>query len=167
MIVDDHARFGFRRLFNVLYRTVVYGYFQFAQIGCCVCGLPGIRGPVFFIPVSGSRKKCGCLRCLDYGRFGRGVFPAAKDDMALLKRDADFLKVGHHGSKYAATKDYLAGLSLQAAVISVGENSYGHPTEETLGRLASENIDIYRTDCDGAVILQLYQNSTQIYEYAG
>lgn len=109
----------------------------------------------------------GILFMGDAGSLTEEKILSDEDTMALLKRDADFLKVGHHGSKYAATKDYLAGLSLQAAVISVGENSYGHPTEETLGRLASENIDIYRTDCAGAVILQLYQNSTQIYEYAG
>ena len=39
------------------------------------------------------------------------------------------------------------------ALISVGENSYGHPTEETLSRLRDADVKIYRTDMQGDIIV--------------
>ena len=63
----------------------------------------------------------------------------------------DFLKVGHHGSRTATSDAWLAELSPKAAVISVGVNRYGHPTEETLGRLAAHGVPFWRTDRDGEV----------------
>ena len=38
------------------------------------------------------------------------------------------------------------------AVISVGENSYGHPTEDTLSRLRDAGAKVYRTDMQGDII---------------
>ena len=38
-------------------------------------------------------------------------------------------------------------------IISVGSNSYGHPAEDTLRRLARAGCDIYRTDRHGTVYL--------------
>ncbi len=35
--------------------------------------------------------------------------------------------VGHHGSKYSSQQDFLSALTPEAAIISVGDNSYGHP----------------------------------------
>jgi competence protein ComEC len=54
------------------------------------------------------------------------------------------LKVAHHGSKTSTTDEFLNVVMPQIAVISVGENDYGHPSMEVLGRLAGTNI--YRTD---------------------
>ena len=85
--------------------------------------------------------------------------------IGLLDTEADFLKVGHHGSKFSSTQDFLTALSLKAAVISVGENNYGHPTAETLERLGAEGIDIYRTDISGAILLEITKNKSRIYEY--
>lgn len=88
----------------------------------------------------------------------------------FIRQNTDFLKVGHHGSKYSTSSDFLAGLDLQAAVISVGSNYFGHPTVETLNRLGSESIDVYRTDNNGAVIMELYEDETRLrtmIEFAG
>ena len=63
----------------------------------------------------------------------------------------DFLKVGHHGSRTATSDAWLAELAPKAAVISVGVNRYGHPTQETLGRLAAHGVPFWRTDRDGEV----------------
>ena len=39
------------------------------------------------------------------------------------------------------------------AVISVGkDNSYGHPTENTLSRLRDAEVQVYRTDLQGTII---------------
>ena len=37
-------------------------------------------------------------------------------------------------------------------IISVGDNSYGHPTEETLSRLRDADVKVYRTDMQGDII---------------
>ncbi len=66
---------------------------------------------------------------------------------------SDVLKIGHHGSQYSSTKEFLDIVKPKYGVISVGENnSYGHPTKETLNKLTDRNIKIYRTDIDGTII---------------
>ena len=40
-------------------------------------------------------------------------------------------------------------------VVSVGYNSYGHPTDEALVRLAVTGADIYRTDVNGDVTVTI------------
>ena len=65
--------------------------------------------------------------------------------------DIELLVVGHHGSKYATSEELLRTTAPELAVISVGYNNYGHPTEETLARLAQYGCQIYRTDWYGTV----------------
>jgi competence protein ComEC len=67
---------------------------------------------------------------------------------------ADVLKVGHHGSAYSSTPQFIRAVAPEAAVISVGRNNlFGHPAPETLKTLGSLGIRIYRTDLDGAVTI--------------
>jgi len=63
------------------------------------------------------------------------------------------LKVGHSGSKTSTTPEFLAEVSPGVAVISVGENSYGHPSGEVIERLEAElgAENIYRTDEQGTI----------------
>lgn len=70
--------------------------------------------------------------------------------------DADFLKVGHHGSKTSTTAEFLKAVSPLSAFIEVGaKNRYGHPTEEVLSRLENYGVKYYRTDTAGTVELVL------------
>jgi competence protein ComEC len=67
---------------------------------------------------------------------------------------AGILKVGHHGSKTASTVDFLNRVRPSIAVISVGENNlYGHPSEDTLSKLRNMGITVYRTDKNGAIMV--------------
>ena len=68
--------------------------------------------------------------------------------------DADILKIAHHGSAYSSSTDFLKKVNPLAAVISVGKNIFGHPSKEVLGRLKKENIHIYRTDLNGAIVVK-------------
>ena len=63
----------------------------------------------------------------------------------------DILKVGHHGSKYSTGDGFLDAVCPEAAVIQVGRNNYGHPTPETLEKLAERSIPVFRNDLQGAV----------------
>lgn len=60
--------------------------------------------------------------------------------------DAELFVVGHHGSKTSSSAELLDALSAEYAVVSCGYNSYGHPTEEALGRLAAAGMEVFRTD---------------------
>lgn len=68
--------------------------------------------------------------------------------------DCDILKVAHHGSKYSSSSGFIEGCSPDIAVISVGKNNfYGHPAPDTLERLEEYGCEVFRTDEEGAVIL--------------
>ena len=63
----------------------------------------------------------------------------------------DILKVPHQGSKGAVTKDILEKLKPKLAVISVGQNKFGHPGEEVIQLLRNQNIKVVRTDKEGTI----------------
>jgi competence protein ComEC len=65
---------------------------------------------------------------------------------------ADILKTGHHGSITSTTPEYLDRVSPRIAVISVGENMFGHPSQQVIDRLYKDSVTVERTDENGAVI---------------
>lgn len=77
----------------------------------------------------------------------------------LLKENLDLkcdvLKVAHHGSTSSTTEEFLNSAKPKYSVISVGDNSYGHPHNETLAKLERVNSKIYRTDKDGNVVFNI------------
>ena len=71
-----------------------------------------------------------------------------------LTLNADVLKVGHHGSRYSTTDDFLKEVNPKYAVISVGkDNTYNHPEDIILNKLNTNNIETYRTDIEGTIII--------------
>ncbi|MBR3887528.1 MAG: MBL fold metallo-hydrolase [Clostridia bacterium] len=73
--------------------------------------------------------------------------------------DAEILKVGHHGSNTSSTEAFLDAIAPDYALISckVG-NKHDHPTAETMEKLKERNIEVYRTDESGTVILTITAN---------
>lgn len=65
---------------------------------------------------------------------------------------ATVLKASHHGSQYSTSDALLELVRPSEAVISVGENSYGHPHPSVLERLQSRGVKIFRTDTDGDIV---------------
>lgn len=87
---------------------------------------------------------------------------------ALLTGDAEFerthldpgpidvLKVPHHGSDDAGLDALLARSAPQVALIGVGgDNTYGHPTADTMASLAEHSVCALRTDLDGAATVDI------------
>ena len=68
--------------------------------------------------------------------------------------DIDVLKVGHHGSISSSSVDFLDVVEPEVAIISVGEdNRYGHPHPIVLDRLQDRQVQIYRTDYAGDILI--------------
>ena len=69
--------------------------------------------------------------------------------------ESDVIKIGHHGSSGATSADWLEAVNPQIGVISVGSgNSYGHPTKTVLDRLDDFDVEYYRTDVVGTVVIE-------------
>jgi competence protein ComEC len=71
--------------------------------------------------------------------------------------------VGHHGSAYGSTREFLAAVQPEYAIISVGRhNLFGHPAPATLETLRRSGAVIYRTDENGAVVIRTDGRATTI-----
>jgi competence protein ComEC len=70
---------------------------------------------------------------------------------ALPDGAVEVLKVPHHGSKTGMSDSFLDWLTPDVSVVSVGKNTYGHPTKDALEMLAENNTQVVRTDQRGNV----------------
>jgi len=101
------------------------------------------------------RLSCGSVDVLLAGDATADSEASMLADPSLVL-GADVLKVGHHGSSTSTTNAFLDAVTPKDAVISVGAgNTYGHPAQDTLNRLAAHGATIYRTDLNGTVVLTL------------
>ena len=89
---------------------------------------------------------------------------ASSTEKKLVERyalpDIEVLVVSHHGSRYSSNQQFLERVSPETAVISVGDNSYGHPSDAVLARLADLGIDVYRTDLQGNILLTVHKGES-------
>lgn len=96
---------------------------------------------------------------LAYGEF-RALFTGdigEKTEKELLSlgslTDIDFLKVGHHGSRYSSSSLFLEKILPEVGVISCSStNTYGHPASETVDRLEESGCRLEYTMKNGAII---------------
>lgn len=87
----------------------------------------------------------------------------SKVEGQLSNIDIDVLKVGHHGSDTSSSLSFLKKVTPGHAIISVGaSNSYGHPTQTTLGNLESTGAKVYRTDLLGTILVTSDGNSITV-----
>lgn len=66
--------------------------------------------------------------------------------VAPLSGDLDVYRVSHHGSESSSNTNFLQASQAEVAVISVGSNSYGHPAQTVLNRLALYGSYVYQTE---------------------
>lgn len=81
------------------------------------------------------------------------------------KLDCDVLKVAHHGSKNSTCLKFLETATPDYSIISVGQNSYGHPTQIVLNNLQAINSEILRTDLNGNILFTLGKNYNLVCNY--
>lgn len=68
--------------------------------------------------------------------------------------DIEVLKIGHHGSKSSSTEEFISTIKPEFGVISCAEeNDYGHPHSGPLNTLRKYNVNVYRTDEQGTIIV--------------
>ncbi|MDY2617650.1 MAG: DNA internalization-related competence protein ComEC/Rec2 [Oscillospiraceae bacterium] len=127
------------------------------QTDCMDIALGSARLTVY-PPVGEGTDNAACLSVLGTWQSHAALITgdlAQEQERILLERynlpRLDVLMVGHHGSSDSTGAALLAELSPRAAVISVGSNSYGLPTPETLRTLADYRCEQYRTDRNGTV----------------
>lgn len=95
------------------------------------------------------------------GEFKNTTFLLTGDATTSVEKEilnknlkSDILKVGHHGSQYSSSAQFLKEVSPKYAIIQVGkENKYNHPKDITLKKLEKIGANIYRTDNNGTIIL--------------
>ncbi len=77
--------------------------------------------------------------------------------------ETDILKVAHHGSSTSSTGDFLQASLAEIAVISVGrKNRYGHPCPHAVARLGGTVRELFRTDLDGAIVVDVGRKRTLV-----
>ncbi|HEX6716170.1 MAG TPA: ComEC/Rec2 family competence protein [Pyrinomonadaceae bacterium] len=106
---------------------------------------------------------------LDYGSFSMLLTGDAEEqtEHRLLTKDLDLksrvLKIGHHGSKYASSGDFLNRVKPEIAIVSCGAwNRYGHPAQAVLDRLRAANVKLYRTDLQGEITITTHGKENEI-----
>lgn len=74
----------------------------------------------------------------------------------------DMVVVSHHGASDGSSPSFARLVGATAALISVGrQNPYGHPHPEVIKRWRASGAEIYRTDLDGALRIDLKSGTIQ------
>lgn len=115
-----------------------------------------------FAPVaSGSSNESGlCVlaSAAEYDILVTGDLPAEAEFTLLQTHPAlaevELLVAGHHGARTSTSYALLNRTKPLTVLISVGENDYGHPAEETLERIKAYTGAVYRTDQSGTIMIR-------------
>jgi competence protein ComEC len=87
------------------------------------------------------------------------------DESKIIGEDinlkSDIIKIAHHGSKYSSTQEFLKKVDPEIAIIQVGKNSFGHPSQAVIDECEKNNIEIFRTDKDGAILFDIEEGMIQ------
>ena len=95
---------------------------------------------------------------------------AVEGDIAAVTAPARLrvVKVPHHGSLTSSTPAFVRALKPQIAVVSAGRaNHFGHPVPEILDRYRAVGAEVFRTDQDGAVMVESDGVSIAVRTFTG
>jgi competence protein ComEC len=155
---DDFISFATNHTFNSPERGDVYILTQTVNLT--------VLNPVQPLEFSEQNENSVVMR-LQIGSSSFMLMGDAEDDTEAsilqsgLEVESDVLKVGHHGSNSSTSDAFLNAVSPSIAIISAGlNNPYGHPHNETIGKLFARGITVYGTYKSGTIVATA--NSTTI-----
>ncbi len=77
---------------------------------------------------------------------------------------ARVVKIPHHGAKSSLHRGWIRQIQTEALVVSAGKhNRYGHPADEVLSAYYEQGFPLYRTDRDGAIIVEASLLSSSLH----
>lgn len=117
--------------------------------------IANVYAPKFNAAVSESND-VSMLLLIEHGNSSvlfTGDLPEECEPLSVPQ--ADILKVAHHGSEESTSQRFLNSVTPDYAVISVGENSFGHPSDSVLEKLRNVGAQVIRTDESGAITFKL------------
>lgn len=83
-------------------------------------------------------------------------------DRSADKLAADVLVAAHHGSRTSSTSAFIDAVQAQATVFTVGyRNRFHHPHPSVVQRYREQGSRLYRSDRDGAIVMDFLGSSTQ------
>lgn len=113
-----------------------------------------------FAPLTNGEENEMCLvslfSCKDYDILVTGDIGTSTERILVREKnlpDIEVLVAGHHGSSGSTGMVLLETVKPETVVISVGDNSYGHPSDKVLDRLATIGAEVYRTDEMGNITI--------------
>ena len=107
------------------------------------------------------KAKIGKWKFLFTGDAQKPVEENLLQDGADVK--CDVLKLGHHGSMYGTSEEFLEACSPSLAMISCGKgNRYSHPHDVVLMRLKEAGVQYYRTDTNGSVTFAVTEKEIKV-----
>jgi competence protein ComEC len=132
-----------------------------------------LPGPIVIAVLSPSRSVRGAVGSdevrvneqslvfrLSYGAFSMLFCADAgfEAEQLMLARQYELqssvLKVGHHGSRFSTSQEFLDRVRPGLALISAGkDNRFGLPSTQTTEQLAAKGVPVFRTDRDGTIEL--------------
>jgi competence protein ComEC len=78
------------------------------------------------------------------------------------------LKAPHHGSATSSTPAFLRAVRPAAVVVSAGRNNrFGHPAPVVVGRYRTAGAALFRTDEDGAVVVETDGKTVWVRTWSG
>jgi competence protein ComEC len=95
---------------------------------------------------------------------------AVESDVAAASPPARLrvIKIPHHGSLTSSSPAFLAALRPRIAIASAGRaNHFGHPVPEVLERYRAVGAEVFRTDQDGAVVVDTDGLSIDVRTFTG
>ena len=120
------------------------------------------------LPDNDNDNENSIITLLEYNKFsmlftGDAGYKRINSILKNLPQDITVLKVPHHGAYNGLNKNILSYLNPKYAIISVGENKFGHPNLLTLKLL--KNSIVLRTDINNSILIKVSDTKFDIKTY--
>ena len=124
--------------------------------------LPDSEGTcTVYPPVSEQSSNAGSLcilfSCAGYDMLATGDMDSLAERLLLYEwqiPQTELYIAGHHGSGSSSSEALLDVIRPDTVIVSVGDNRYGHPSQQALNRFEAVGATVYRTDECGDITIK-------------